>query len=124
MDQPPQIHVHVHLPLELANGLAAVGHLLEKIIRKQKEHMAMSSTTQTTVDRIAADVVALKAEVQADVAGVATQVAALKQQIADLQAGGSGATADQLASLNASAADIEATVQTLHDGLNPPAPAP
>lgn len=104
------------------SGLSDLFGLGVGILRKLERLIEMSGNTQSAVDRVAADVASLKAEVQTDVAAVATQVSDLKKQIADLQAAGSGATAEQIASLDASAAGIEETIKALHDGLNPPAP--
>lgn len=84
--------------------------------------LAMSETTQQAVDHVATAVASLKAEVSAGVAAVSAKVTALQAQIAALQAAGSGATADQITSLEASATEIDTDVKALHDGLNPPAP--
>lgn len=85
----------------------------------------MDDVTQVAVDHVAAAVASMKTELSADVAAVSTKVSALQQEIADLKAAGSGATAVQVASLEASASEIDADVKVMHDALNPdPAPTP
>lgn len=123
------IQFHVSIPLSLigplASALTAAAAALppdpriDSIVATMKELITMSQTTQGAVDHVATAVASMKTEVQTDVAGVATLVTDLKQQIADLKAAGSGATPAQIASLEASAADVETTVKALHDGLNP-----
>lgn len=122
-DRIPQWVDAVTDVLTAADARPANDQQLHHIFTLLQELKSMSQTTQGAVDHVAAAVASMKSEVQADVAAVAAQVADLKQQIADLKAAGSGATPDQITSLEASASDLDATVKTLHDGLNPAPPA-
>lgn len=102
--------------------LTGLGRRLDHIETSLERLILMSDATQSAVDHVAAAVASLKTELGADVAAVSAKVSALQQEIADLKAAGSGATADQVASLEASASEIDADVKTMHDALNPDTP--
>lgn len=118
------INVHLaDLPSLISLGTRVL-HELSVIRNDQQRIIAMSEVTQAAVDHVAAATASLKSEISTDLGAVASKLAALQQEIADLRAAGSGATAEQVASLEASATEIEGDVKTMHDALNPdPAPA-
>ncbi len=97
---------------------------LAEIATDIKRLITMSETEQQAVDHVAAAVASLKAETASGLSAILAKVTDLNQQIADLKAAG-GSDPAKVASLEASATEIEADVAALHAGLDPtPTPAP
>jgi hypothetical protein len=92
---------------------------LDEILEQLKRLIIMSGNTQAAVDHVHTAVASLKAEFLTDLGVVVAKFADLSKQIADLKAAGGGASDAQVADLEASATDVEATVKAMHDGLNP-----